>query len=68
MSATVTFSDFRLESNTHSAQHLEDGIIRQAIALLECRVFKAGPSLNGPPAVRDYLHLQLMAEPNEVFV
>lgn len=49
-----------------AAQH-EDWIIQQAITLLEKRVFKAGPALNGPAAVRDYLRLKLVAEPNEVF-
>jgi DNA repair protein RadC len=45
----------------------EDGIIRQAIEILERRVFKSGPMLNQPEAVGDYLRLQLIAEPNEVF-
>lgn len=45
----------------------EDWIIQQAITLLEHRVFKAGPQLSSPSAVRDYLRLQLVAEPNEVF-
>lgn len=49
-----------------ASQH-EDWIIRQAIALLEQRIFKAGPMLNDPAAVRDYLHLKLVGEPNEVF-
>ncbi len=33
----------------------DDWIIRQAIALLEQRVFKKGPSLERPAAVKDYL-------------
>lgn len=45
----------------------DDWIIRQAIALLEQRVFKAGPLLDQPQAVKDYLRLKLVAEPNEVF-
>ena len=45
----------------------DDWIIRQAIALLEQRVFKTGPSLERPAAVKDYLRLKLAAEPNEVF-
>ncbi|MGQ0697487.1 MAG: JAB domain-containing protein [Panacagrimonas sp.] len=49
-----------------AAQH-EDWIIRQAIALLEHRVFKSGPMLGSPAAVRDYLRLKLVAEANEVF-
>ena len=60
-------ADSRPESlNLIAAQH-EDWIIRQAITLLEQRIFKAGPMLNSPAAVRDYLHLKLVAEPNEVF-
>lgn len=47
-------------------QH-EDWIIRQAINLLEHRIFKAGPMLESPAAVRDYLHLKLVPELNEVF-
>lgn len=49
-----------------AAQH-EDWIIKQAIALLERRIFKVGPCLSRPAAVRDYLRLKLVAEPNEVF-
>ena len=49
-----------------AAQH-EDWIIQQAITLLENRVFKAGPALGSPAAVRDYLRLKLVAEPNEIF-
>ena len=45
----------------------DDWIIRQAIALLEQRVFKKGPSLERPAAVKDYLRLILAAEPNEIF-
>ncbi len=37
-----------------AAQH-EDWIIRQAITLLENRVFKAGPALGSPAAVRSRL-------------
>lgn len=49
------------------ASQSDDWIIRQAIALLEQRVFKAGPLLDQPQAVKDYLRLKLVAEPNEVF-
>ncbi|HHF0928378.1 TPA: RadC family protein [Pseudomonas aeruginosa] len=45
----------------------DDRIIRQAITLLEQRVFKKGPFLEGPTAVKDYLRLKLAAEPNEIF-
>jgi len=49
-----------------AAQH-EDWIIQQAITLLERRIFKAGPCLDRPAAVREYLRLKLVPEPNEVF-
>ena len=60
-------ADSRPESLSLIAAQHEDWIIRQAIALLEQRIFKARPMLNSPAAVRDYLHLKLVAEPNEVF-
>ncbi len=60
-------ADSRPESLTLIAALHEDWIIRQAITLLEHRIFKAGPSLSSPAAVRDYLHLKLVAEPNEIF-
>ncbi len=60
-------ADSRPESLSLIAAQHEDWIIRRAIALLEQRIFKAGPMLNSPAAVRDYLHLKLVAEPNEVF-
>ena len=59
-------ADSRPESLSLIAAQHEDWIIRQAINLLEQRIFKAGPMLNSPPP-RDYLHLKLVAEPNEVF-
>lgn len=45
----------------------EDWIIQQAITVLEHRIFKAGPQISSPSAVRDYLRMQLITEPNEVF-
>lgn len=45
----------------------EDKIIQQAIELLERRCFNAGPVLESPTVVRDYLRLKLVAEPNETF-
>ena len=60
-------ADSRPESLTLIAAQHEDWIIQQAINLLEKRVFKAGPSLGSPTAVRDYLRLKLVEEPNEVF-
>lgn len=65
MSYAVT--DSRPESLTLIASQHEDWIIHQAITLLEQRIFKAGPMLNSPTTVRDYLHLKLVGEPNKVF-
>ncbi len=65
MSCIVTNS--RPEPLTLIAAQHEDWIIQQAIVLLERRVFKAGPALDSPAVVRDYLRLKLVAEPNEVF-
>ena len=65
MSCIVT--DSRPESLALIAAQHEDWIIQQAITLLEHRIFKAGPCLSSPAAVRDYLRLKLVAEPNEVF-
>ncbi len=64
---SLTVADSRPESLTLIAAQHEDWIIQQAINLLEKRVFKAGPSLGSPTAVRDYLRLKLVEEPNEVF-
>ena len=63
---SLVIADSRPESLTLIAAQHEDWIIRQAITLLENRVFKAGPALGSPAAVRDYLRLKLVAEPNEI--
>ncbi|SSW71225.1 hypothetical protein AVE30378_04452 [Achromobacter veterisilvae] len=65
---SFVFNDSCVESLSVVAAQHEDWIIQPAIALLEQRVFKAGPRLDRPAAVRDYLRLKLVAEPNEVFV
>lgn len=64
---SLVIADSRPESLTLIAPQHEDWIIRQAITLLENRVFKAGTALGSPAAVRDYLRLKLVAEPNEIF-
>ncbi|MDO9597459.1 MAG: DNA repair protein RadC [Azoarcus sp.] len=64
---SCVIADSRPESLTFLAAQHEDWIIQQAIALLEERVFKAGPLLGSPAAVRDYLRMKLVVEPNEVF-
>ena len=64
---SLVVNDSCVESRFSPAAQSDDWIIRQAIALLEQRVFKAGPLLDQPQAVKDYLRLKLVAEPNEVF-
>lgn len=64
---SCVIADSRPESLTLIAAQHEDWIIQQAITLLENRVFKAGPALSSPAAVRDYLRMKLVVEPNEVF-
>ena len=64
---SLIVNDSCVEPRFAPASQSDDWIIRQAIALLEQRVFKAGPLLGQPQAVKDYLRLKLVAEPNEVF-
>jgi DNA repair protein RadC len=45
----------------------EDPLIRQAIGVLEKRIFIGGAKLSDPASVREYLHLRLAGEPLEVF-
>ena len=65
---SVVINDSCLESLSDISVQNEDWIVQQAIVLLERRVFKAGPRLERPAAVRDYLRLKLVAEPNEIFL
>ena len=64
---SLIVNDSCVEPRFTPASQSDDWIIRQAIALLEQRVFKAGPLLDQPQAVKDYPRLKLVAEPNEVF-
>ena len=64
---SLVVNDSCVEPRYAPASQSDDWIIRQAIALLEQRVFKKGPSLDQPAAVKDYLRLKLAAEPNEIF-
>lgn len=64
LEAAGSYSELR---GTPTAQH-DDWIIERAISILEDRIFNAGPMLSNTTAVRDYLRLTLMPEPNEVFV
>lgn len=64
---SLVVNDSCVEPRFAPASQSDDWIIRQAIALLEQRVFKKGSSLDQPAAVKDYLRLKLTAEPNEIF-
>lgn len=67
MTAVLSIEDSRVESNIHPTAQSDDWIIRQAIALLERRIFRAGAQLSAPADVSDYLRLKLTGEPNEIF-
>lgn len=45
----------------------EDPLIREAIGVLEKRIFKRGAKLTSPEGVREYLQLKLAGEALEVF-
>ena len=45
----------------------DEPLIRQAIGVLEERIFKRGEALTSPAAVREYLRLKLAGEAMEVF-
>lgn len=64
----ATAARSRREPNGTLYEQHDDQIVEQAITILEARVFKGGPLVNNTTALRDYLRLKLMAEPNEVFV
>lgn len=64
---SLVVNDSCLGSISTVVPQTDDWIIKQAIALLEQRVFKRGPCMDRPKAVKDYLRLKLVAEPNEVF-
>ncbi len=68
MPTTLSLVGSQTEPNDTSALQHDDLIIEQAITILEDRVFKPGPVLNSTTAVRDYLRLKLMPEPNEIVV
>lgn len=67
MSVSETVFDGTQGSPVDYASIQNDPIVRQAIGVLEERLFKRGVALTSPAAVRAYLRLQLAAEPLEVF-
>ncbi|MCI0997842.1 DNA repair protein RadC [Pseudomonas sp. ICMP22404] len=54
-------------STEESSPEHQDDVIKQAISILEKRMFKRGPYLKAPQDARDYLRLRLAGEAQEVF-
>ncbi|VFR32062.1 DNA repair protein RadC [plant metagenome] len=67
MLTPISIRDTRAEQPLATPGRFDDHIIAKAIALLEQRIYATGPTLENPQAARDYLRLQLMQEPHEVF-
>ncbi|CUR45098.1 RadC family protein [Alloalcanivorax xenomutans] len=67
MSLSETVSDGTTCALVDYASIQEDPLIRQAIGVLEERLFRRGASLTSPTAVREYLRLKLASEALEVF-
>lgn len=67
MSQTLTAHDTPAKIEMQPATN-DDLIVKQAITILERRLFSDGPVLTSPDTARDYLRLKLVPEPNEVFV
>lgn len=63
----IDAADLSSATLNQSATQREDWIIQQALTVLESRIFKAGPALESPNAVRNYLRMKLVEEPNEIF-
>ncbi|WP_448111264.1 RadC family protein [Pseudomonas lini] len=64
---TTVFPTITSPTKENSPKHHDDLLIRQAILVLEQRMFKRGPYLERPQDVRQYLRLQLAGETQEVF-
>lgn len=67
MSSSNKIADVRSSALVQYAEIQEDLLIRQAIGVLEERIFKRDAELTSPDAVRPYLRLKLASEPLEVF-
>ena len=66
MNLSETVSDGTTCALVDYASIQEDPLIRQAIGVLEERLFRRGASLTSPTAVREYLRLKLASEALEV--
>lgn len=64
---TIIFPTTPSSAHEDSPKYQDDLLIKQAISILEKRMFKRGPYLERPQDVRQYLRLQLAGETQEVF-
>lgn len=53
--------------NQDCPRYREDQLIQEAISILEQRIFKAGPCIDNPQVIKDYLRLKLTNEAREIF-
>lgn len=67
MNPSDTVTDGASSALVRYASIHEDPLIRQAIGVLEERLFKHGAELTSPASVREYLWLKLASEALEVF-
>jgi len=67
MNVSDTVNDGTFCSPVDYASIQNDPLIRQAIGVLEERLFKRDATLTSPAAVREYLRLKLAGEAMEVF-
>jgi DNA repair protein RadC len=67
MSSSKSVESDASSARVQYASIQEDPLIRQAIGVLEKRLFKRGAKLASPAGVREYLHLKLAGEALEVF-
>ncbi|XVN19823.1 DNA repair protein RadC [Pseudomonas corrugata] len=63
---TIVSPTASASTEENSPEH-QDDVIKQAISILEKRMFKRGPYLKAPQDARDYLRLRLAGEAQEVF-
>jgi DNA repair protein RadC len=67
MSSSKRVTNDASSKPTQYASAHEDPLIREAIGVLEKRIFKRGAKLTSPAGVREYLQLKLAGEALEVF-
>jgi DNA repair protein RadC len=58
----------RAKRGPDSAREAEDVLIENALRIVEARLYREGPVLASPKAVRDFLRLFMAAHEHEIFV